>query len=238
MKFEELGGTARLVILYTLSHEKTLYEIGDKLYTDRTKFYQPKVMEMIKEAVKNGYLFETKKGKVFSKTFYKANTNKVVKEVIENLDFDYVTDSGIKLFKRYKKALEKFYISFGSITQKVYLNSSLMEKLIGNNSKKFEVIDIGLILQLPFILKHYEKENPASLNLYIKTLKIKDYWWFLQLAEWKDVYNSDDEKLLNKLSKIFKEVINDILPALSRDWKDVYEYKMEATKKEKDWKLV
>jgi hypothetical protein len=69
-------------------------------------------------------------------------------------------------------------------------------------------------------------------------LKIKDYWWFLQLAEWKDVYNSSDEKLLNKLSKIFKEVINDILPVLSRDWKDVYEYKMEAIKKERGWKLI
>jgi hypothetical protein len=238
MKFGELGGTAKLVILYTLSREKTLYEIGDKFYTERTKFYQPKVMRMIEEAIKNGYLFETKKGRIFSKTVYKANTNKIIQEVIESLDFDYVTDSGIKLFEKYKKALEKFYIGLGNITQRIYLDSSLMEKLIGNNLKKFEVVDLGLILQLPFILKYYEKENPASLNLYIKTLKIKDYWWFLQLAEWQDIYNSGNEKALNKLSKIFKEIIEDILPLLSRDWKDMYEYKMEAIKKDKGWKLV
>src|SRR3989344_8969225 len=102
----KLGKYAKVVVLSTLAETKSLVDISTVWFHNKGRLYQQANIEEIREAVNNGWLIQE------SKKSYKANTEKIVNDVLVDLS---VSDDS-KLSKQYSAWMNEFYGKLGVYT--------------------------------------------------------------------------------------------------------------------------
>lgn len=210
----ELGEYEKIVILSTLAEPRTLHDIGKAWYGHKTRLYHKTARKKLDEAVKRGTLIRE------GKLVYRANTPKIIGALLKEIGLGEEHN----VLKEYRDRLRFFYLNLGEYTQKVYLGFEVIKALTqeenSGTKKRLSVhkgtdLDLGLLLQLPFLLRYIERKNPLIANVLIQALKLEAYEQVIDAVEfhhrpilrkhkweedWIDCFRKMDQ-LLPKLEK-------------------------------------
>lgn len=183
---------AKIVVLSTLAEQKTLVDVSFLWFQNKGRLYQPANTKAIQQAVEAGLLKQ--KGK-----FYRANTEKLLQSVMLGEDD--------KLARKYKEALQRFYVRLGAYTQQVYLNDAVIKVLTKFEHQKADEFDISLLFQLPFILRYLEYKDKETANLVIQMLHLEEYLKIIEKQEIQYYHLLKEHKMMNALIEQVDEIL-------------------------------
>ncbi len=175
---------AKIVVLSTLAEQKTLVDVSFLWFQNKGRLYQPVNTKAIQKAVEAGLLKQ--KGKL-----YCANIEKLLQQVMLGEDD--------KLARKYKEALQRFYVRLGVYTQQVYLNDAIIKVLTKFEHQKADELDISLLFQLPFILRYLEYKDKETANIVIQMLHLEEYVKIIEKQEIQYYHLLKEHKLMNAL---------------------------------------
>jgi hypothetical protein len=181
---KEIDKYAKIMILSTLAESRAIVDVSFLWFKNKGRLYQPANVKAIQSVVKDGYL--TQDGK-----FYQANIEKLLQQVMLSEDH--------KLAKKYRDALQRFYTKLGAYTQRVYLNDEVIKVLTNFEHQKADALDMGLVFQLPFILRYLEYKDKETANLIIQVLHLEEYVKLLEKQEIQYYHILKENKMMDDL---------------------------------------
>jgi hypothetical protein len=160
---QEFDKYAKVVILSTLAEPKKLLEISIDWFNNSGRLYQPTIIKEVKQAVKDKWLIEEKKG------LYRANVKKLLESFLSDLQGE------AKALKNYKEKMRYFYFTLGDFTQKVYLNYDVIKVLTKLDQNNVHAFDIKQLFQLPLLIRYLEKQGKQTPEVFAWTLDLEEY---------------------------------------------------------------
>lgn len=183
---------AKIVILSTLAEPKTLVDVSFLWFQNKGRLYQPANTKAIHEAMEAGLLKQ--KGKL-----YRANIEKLLQQIMLGEDD--------KLARKYREALQRFYVRLGAYTQHVYLNDEVIKVLTKFGHQKADELDISLLFQLPFILRYLEYKDKETANILIQMLHLEEYVKTIEKQEIQYYHILKEHKMMNALIEEVDEIL-------------------------------
>ncbi len=162
-----IGKYEKIVILSTLAEPKSLVDISLAWFGNKGRLYQNAIRKEIEQSIKKGHLIRVGKTKI------KANTHFFIRQTLRNLSFRDEAS------RRYLDLLSFFYSNLGQYTQKVYLNFEVIKMLASESGRlnyhKGNDIDLGFLLQLPFVLRVLERKKHEPANYIMRVFQLGKY---------------------------------------------------------------
>ena len=213
---KDYGMYKKIVVLSTLSEGKALVDISKDWFGNTGRLFQPPIYKEVKGLV-------TKKLVVVEKKrFFKTDTDKFLLRQIKNIPLS----GNEKLIDKYKKQLEHFYVGLGSFTQKVYLNYEVVKVLTRSDPKKLEELDVGFLLQLPFILRYLKYKDEDFAGFFIQILGLQEYVKKIEELEWKHLYLLKQQKRSEEWAETFY-TLTKLIPTLRKKGVKIMEDNLE-----------
>ncbi len=183
---------AKIVVLSTLAEPKTLVDVSFLWFKNKGRLYQPANTKAIQKAVGAGFLKQNGK-------LYHANIERLLQQVMFGDDD--------KLARKYREALQRFYVRLGVYTQKVYLNDDVIRVLTRYDHQKADELDISLLFQLPFILRYLEYKDKETANIVIQMLHLEEYVKTIEKQEIQYYHILKEHKMMDALIETVDEIL-------------------------------
>jgi len=214
----EIDKYSKIVILSTITEQKTLVDISTTWFQNKGRLYQPVILSEIKKAVKDGWLVQDKK-------FYQANTKTLIESLVDGISLG----ESHKLAQEYKQELKRFYLGLGDYTQNVYLNFELIKLLTKLDWQKAAELDLKLLIQLPFILRFMEYKSKELANIFIQVMGLEEYVKTIEKLEIQYYHILKERKHVDDWVESF-ERLTELIPKMQKKDLTIFKKNVMAMK--------
>lgn len=208
--YKDLNDASKIVILSTFSQPRNLSEISKKWFGNKTRFYLDVYTKQIKEGVKSGFITK-------DSNKYAANSNKILKEVIKSIEFEFKEKKSKEYLDKYLKKLEYFYIDLGEFTVRTYLNLELIKTILNDDPNAAAACDLGFLFQLPFVIRYMEFKHKPVFSLLSQFLNWEKYYKLVIQLERENMHILEKNKLDLEWANIYRYVINSYYPQFVKE---------------------
>lgn len=224
MVYSELNPRAKLVILSTLDKHRTLYDIGKLWYSNIGRFYNDFIIKQVEKGVKLNYLAKRERK-------YQANTKRIIKEAVMGIDFKFKDKKINRYVKDYKLKLILFYDELKEFSHPTYLNLDLIKTIANGDPDLACNLDIGFVVQLPFILRYIEKKDKSILRLVLSSMGLDKYYKKLSEFENKNLNLLDKIERRDLFGECCAYIINSYYPRFFRGDEELLNRFLKLTKR-------
>ena len=208
--YKDLNDVSKIVILSTFSQPRNLSEISKKWFGNKTRFYLDVYTKQIKEGVKSGFITK-------DSNKYAANSNKILKEVIKSIEFEFKEKKSKEYLDKYLKKLEYFYIDLSEYTTKTYLDLTIIRILAKDGPEKAASLDLKFLIQLPFFLRYAKFKDISIFNLLLKLSNLKEYYNLIMQHERENLHILDKKKLILAWADTYKFITRSYYPQFMKE---------------------